>query len=99
MLYNDPNSIINDNKLILRFHVDLYYYIKKYSDLFNYSYLNKIIYELKFKQNLTKIIKELYIIFNDISLFDFIKKIVVGFEFLDLCEKKIRYLDYVLKKL
>jgi|GEM_PF-5854427 len=88
LYFNDPNSIINDNKLILRFHVDLYYYIKKYSDLFNYSYLNKIIYELKFKQNLTKIIKELYIIFNDISLFDFIKKIVVGFEFLDLCEKK-----------
>lgn len=97
LYFNDPNSIINDNKLILRFHVDLYYYIKKFSYLFNYSYLSKIIDELKFNQNLIKIVKELYIIFNDITLFDFIKKIINSFVPFDLIETKSDILTMTLR--
>jgi len=97
LYFNNSNSIINDNKLILRFHVDLYYYIKKYNSLFNYSYLKKNIFELKFKDILIKIIKELYIIFNDSSLFDFIKKIINDLKLEEICEVKSEFLYMTLR--
>lgn len=76
LYFNNPNSIINDNKMFIKFYLDLYNYIKKYYNTLNYVYTRKIINKLSLQTKILKLLKEIYIIFNDNQIIEFGKKII-----------------------